>query len=108
MNSNATVNDYCINLKKFQNTNCDINLKKISLLLTVHALVLTLFSLSNYFSIKKKNQIRLKLFPNVVSQTNNIDYGVFAIKYTDMWNNAILVELITLVHPIPLYLQFLS
>ena len=50
----------------------------------------------------------LHVFPKVVSQTISTDYNFFAIKYMEMWNGVTLVELITPISFIILYLQFLS
>ena len=42
----------------------------------------------------------LHVFPKVVDQTVSIEYGVFAIKYIEVWNCATLVESIAPVSPI--------
>ena len=45
------------------------------------------------------------LYPDVVDQTNSTDYGIFAIKYMEMWNGAILVDSITRLSPTLVYLH---
>ena len=45
------------------------------------------------------------MYPDVVGQTNRTDYGIFAIKYMEMWNGATLIESIAKVSSTLVYLH---
>ena len=45
------------------------------------------------------------VYPDVISQTNNTDCDIFAIKYMEIRNGATLVESIARVSPTPIYLH---
>ena len=45
------------------------------------------------------------VYPIVVNQTHSIDYGIFAIKYMEMWNEVTLVESIARVSPTLVHLH---